>query len=132
MLVISDHGYSTIQEVVDVEWYTRDAGFSDEEVLVAPNGGSALFYCQSESVTQRLAAWLMERPWCGALLALEAAGEIEGALPMSLRWRRGSESTGTCDVVRMGLPSERRWIQRLCLFNRRSTRAGPARLDEQA
>lgn len=89
VLVISDHGYSTIQEVVDVEWYTRDAGFSDEEVLVAPNGGSALFYCQSESVTQRLAAWLMERPWCGALLALEAAGEIEGALPMSLAGAEG-------------------------------------------
>ena len=84
ILVISDHGYSTIQEVVDVEWYTRDAGFSAEEVIVVPNGGSVLFYCQGEDVSSRLAAWLAERPWCGALLASEAAGEIEGALPMSL------------------------------------------------
>ena len=84
VLVISDHGYSTIQETVDIEWYTRDAGFSPQDVIVAPNGGSVLFYCQSEDVTQRLAAWLTERPWCGALLASEAAGEIEGALPLSL------------------------------------------------
>ncbi|MCE2457640.1 MAG: alkaline phosphatase family protein [Dehalococcoidia bacterium] len=89
VLVISDHGYSTIQEVVDVEWYTRDAGFTQEEVIVAPNGGSALFYCQEGAVTQRLAAWLMERPWCGALLASEAAGEIEGTLPMSLAGAEG-------------------------------------------
>ena len=89
VLVISDHGYSTIQEVVDVEWYTRDAGFTPEEVIVAPNGGSALFYCQDEAVTQSLAAWLMERPWCGALLASEAAGEIEGTLPMSLAGAEG-------------------------------------------
>ena len=32
----------------------------------------------------RLAAWLMAQPWCGALLASETAGEIEGTLPMSL------------------------------------------------
>ena len=92
VFVISDHGYSTIQEVVDVEWYTRDSGFTSEEVIVAPNGGSALFYCQSEAVARRLAAWLMERPWCGALLASEAAGEIEGTLPMSLAGAEGLRS----------------------------------------
>ena len=48
VLVISDHGYSTIQETVDVEWYTRDAGFSTQDVIVAPNGGSVLFYCRSQ------------------------------------------------------------------------------------
>ena len=89
ILVISDHGYSTIQEVVDVEWYTRDAGFSPQDVLVAPNGGSALFYCRDEEVTRSLAAWLVERPWCGALLASKAAGEIEGTLPMSLAGAEG-------------------------------------------
>ena len=89
VLVISDHGYSTIQETVDVEWYTRDAGFSTQDVIVAPNGGSVLFYCQSQDVTLKLAAWLTERPWCGALLASEAAGEIEGALPMSLAGAEG-------------------------------------------
>ena len=89
VLVISDHGYSTIQETVDVEWYTRDAGFVSQDVIVAPNGGSVLFYCRSRDVTQLLGAWLTERPWCGALLASEAAGEIEGALPMALAGAEG-------------------------------------------
>ena len=89
ILVISDHGYSTIQEVVDVEWYTRDAGFSPQDVMVAPNGGSALFYCRTKEIAQRVGAWLTERPWCGALLASESAGEIEGALPMSLAGAEG-------------------------------------------
>ena len=84
VMVVSDHGYSTIQETVDVEWYVRSAEFSKKDVLVAPNGGSVLFYCRDMDTTDRLAAWLMAQPWCGALLASETAGEIEGTLPMSL------------------------------------------------
>ena len=84
VMVVSDHGYSTIQETVDVEWYVRHAGFSEKDALVAPNGGSVLFYCRDSVTTDRLAAWLMAQPWCGALLASDSAGEIEGTLPMSL------------------------------------------------
>ena len=84
VMVVSDHGYSTVQEPVDVEWYVRDAGFEDSDVLVAPNGGSVLFYCRDSNASDSLAAWLMAQPWCGALLASEAAGEIEGTLPISL------------------------------------------------
>ena len=92
VLVISDHGYSTIQETVDAEWYTRDAGFSPHDVIVAPNGGSVLFYCRDQDTTRKVADWLTERPWCGALLASEAAGEIEGALPMSLAGAEGQRA----------------------------------------
>ena len=69
-------------------------------------------------MAQRLAAWLMERPWCGALLASEAAGEIEGTLPMSLagavadgrqNWRCHSD----------GLAPQRRGLQGLRLLYRR-------------
>ena len=84
IFVISDHGYSTIQETVHIEWYVRDAGFSEEDVIVAPNGGSVLFYTRNRDVTQRLTQWLVERPWCGALLASEAGGDLEGVLPLSL------------------------------------------------
>ena len=84
IMVVSDHGYSTIQETVDVEWYARNAGFEERDVLAAPNGGSVLFYCRNTETTERLAAWLMAQPWCGALLASESAGEIEGTLSMSL------------------------------------------------
>ena len=83
-MVVSDHGYSTIREVVDVESHVRDAGFSGQDALVAPNGGSVLFYARDEATVSRLAAYLMVQDWCGALLASEAAGDIEGALPMAL------------------------------------------------
>ncbi len=90
MFVISDHGYSTITGAVDLNQELRSAGFAsggeDGGVLVAEQGGSALFYVQDSdrSTTDRLAFWLMEQPWCGALLASEAAGTIEGTLPASL------------------------------------------------
>ena len=84
VMVVSDHGYSTIREAVDVEARVRDAGFPERDALIAPNGGSALFYTRDRGTASRLAAYLMRQPWCGAMLASEAAGEIEGALPMSL------------------------------------------------
>ncbi len=90
VIVASDHGYSTISEVVGVEALLRDAGFppggEPGGVVVAPNGGSALFYVPANdgSTAQRLARWLTAQPWCGALVSSQAAGEIEGALPASL------------------------------------------------
>ena len=56
---------------------------------MAPNGGSVLFYCRDVEATDRLADWLMAQPWCGALMASESAGEIEGTLPMSLSGGEG-------------------------------------------
>ena len=90
VMVVSDHGYSTIGEAVDLETLVSEAGFppGDEEggVTVATNGGSALFYVHdSDAATaDRLAAWLMSQEWCGALAASDAVGEIEGTLPASL------------------------------------------------
>ena len=84
MIVVSDHGYSTIREGVDVESHVRDAGFSESDVLVAANGGSVLFYTRGKEMASRLAAHLMSQPWCGALLASDAAGDIEGTLPLAL------------------------------------------------
>ena len=90
VIVVSDHGYSTIAEVVDVEAELRRAGFPPggeaDGVAVAPNGGSALFYAPSgaEATTTRLAEWLMSQPWCGPLVTPEAARDIPGTLPASL------------------------------------------------
>ena len=92
ILVASDHGYSTITEVIDIETALRDAGFppagQSGGVAVATNGGSVLFYASSDT-TDRLAEWLMPQPWCGALLASEAVGNIPGALPASLAGLEG-------------------------------------------
>ena len=90
VMVVSDHGYSTINRVIPIEERLREAGFppGDEPggVTAAPNGGATLFYAHDSDRTtcQRLAEWLMSQPWCGSLLAAEAAGEIEGTLPAAL------------------------------------------------
>jgi len=97
VIVVSDHGYSTITEVIAVEDRLREAGFPPGNqpggVAVAPNGGSALFYAHDSdnSTCQRLAEWLMSQPWCGPILAGQAAGSggsvggsIEGTLAASL------------------------------------------------
>ena len=90
IIVISDHGYSTISEVIDVEELLRSAGFppGDEPggVTVAGNGGSALFYAHDRdaATVDRLAAFLMRQRWCGALVVSDEVAHIEGTLPASL------------------------------------------------
>ena len=115
MFVVSDHGYSTVSENVDIVAQVRDAGFPEGGepggVVVAPNGGSALFYCSDRdaATADRLASWLMAQPWCGALVASEAAGPIPGTvgaseigyegerapeLAMSFRWTSETNEAG--------------------------------------
>ena len=90
VMVVSDHGYSTIGDVVDVESLVRDAGFPPGDqrggVVVAPNGGSVLFYTHGSdrSTADQVAAWLMAQPWCGAITASEAVAGVPGTLPASL------------------------------------------------
>jgi arylsulfatase A-like enzyme len=107
VLVVSDHGCSTIAAVVDVEAEVRRAGFPPGEdpggVAVAPNGGAVLLYVHDgdAGVVDRLASWLAEQPWAGALvgggrdagglglLPGDAAGIVGARAPdiaLSLRW----------------------------------------------
>ncbi len=115
VLVISDHGYSTITAVVDVEAEVRRAGFPGGDrpggVAVAPNGGAALLYVpdRNPEVVDRLATWLAEQPWAGALVggcgdakalgllpgdAAGIAGERAPDIAMSLRWDAGPGANG--------------------------------------
>ena len=95
VIAVSDHGYSTISESINVEAMVKDAGFPSGggagEVIVAQNGGSALFYTQPGDLgtTERLAAWLMAQPWCGAITASDAVAGIPGTLPASLVGNQG-------------------------------------------
>lgn len=107
VLMVSDHGHSTIASVVDVEAEVRRAGFPRGDqpggVAVAPNGGAALFYVpdRNRDVVDRLATWLAQQPWAGALVggdgdagalgllpgdAAGIAGERAPDIAMSLRW----------------------------------------------
>jgi arylsulfatase A-like enzyme len=115
VLVISDHGYSTIASVVDVEAEVRRAGFPAGEepggVAVAPNGGAALFYVRDGDleVVDRLATWLAAQPWAGGLVGGHGDAQALGLLPgdaagiagprapditMSLRWDSDPGSNG--------------------------------------
>jgi len=95
VMVASDHGYSTISRTIDVEGLVGRAGFplggDSGSVVVASNGGSALFYTQpgDHDTAQRLAFWLMAQPWCGSLTVGESIGEIPGTLPASVLGNQG-------------------------------------------
>ena len=95
VIVISDHGYSSIISPVNVEALIREAGFppcgEPGGVAVANNGGSALFYTTDgdAETAERLAEWLMGQEWCGALTASDEAGEIPGTLPASAVGNQG-------------------------------------------
>ena len=115
VVVVSDHGYSTIGEVVNVQDLVREAGYppggEPGGVAVASNGGAVLFYASPwdlETVS-RLVKWLMVQPWCGNLTIGDRVGSIPGALPaalvgnegerapdvaMSFRWRPEANDAG--------------------------------------
>jgi arylsulfatase A-like enzyme len=114
VLVVSDHGYSTVARRIPIEDLVREAGFPPGEapggVTVAVNGGATLFYVRDsdQGVLERLAGWLVAQPWAGALVGGRPAGEALGLLSgdlvgvggprapdlaMSFRW----DSTRTAD-----------------------------------
>ena len=102
LFVLSDHGYSTIREVIPLERLLRESGFPTGDkpggITVAPNGGSALFYAYGKdpSVCEQLAEWLMVQPWCGSLIKADTVGHIEGVLPASIC---GCEGFRTPDIT---------------------------------
>jgi predicted AlkP superfamily pyrophosphatase or phosphodiesterase len=79
VFVVSDHGYSTIDSVIDVHAELASAGFvtdsdqcqGDRSVVVAENGGSFLVYLPTENSDPELAsdllAWLDSQDWVGAI-----------------------------------------------------------------
>ncbi len=75
VFVVSDHGYSTIDSVVDIHAELNKDGFgldrADSSVIVAENGGSALLYLpekdSDEQVARDLLGWLSAQAWVGAI-----------------------------------------------------------------
>ena len=90
VLVASDHGHSTINEVVDVEALLIESGIKQSEgsvdVLVAGNGGCVLIYTvdQSPGTVRAIVELLARQPWCGPLFSRLTSPQVTGTFPLSL------------------------------------------------
>jgi arylsulfatase A-like enzyme len=92
VFVVSDHGFSTIRRSIDIVALLNKAGFraakgfSDKpkpgDVLVAGNGGTALFYIHEHDhkVTQRLVEWLQHSDFAGMIFTRE---KFEGTFSLT-------------------------------------------------
>jgi arylsulfatase A-like enzyme len=92
ILVVSDHGFSTIERSVDLLPLLNRAGFRalkeftrsprDGEIMVVGNGGTVLFYVigHDATVTQRLVSWLQHADFSGVIFSRE---KIEGTFSLA-------------------------------------------------
>jgi arylsulfatase A-like enzyme len=118
VLVVSDHGFSTISTKIDLAVELSTAGFratraalgglQPGEVMVASNGGSSLLYIggHDPEVIRRVASFLQIQDWTGVVFSRDG---LEGTFPLaeahidsaeapdlvvSLRWSHGKNAAG--------------------------------------
>ena len=90
VLVVSDHGYSTIAAPVDIASELRAGGFRLNEgpgsVLMANNGGSVLLNYPGADAQEacRFIAWLARKDWAGAVFSSMPEAVELGMLSASL------------------------------------------------
>jgi predicted AlkP superfamily pyrophosphatase or phosphodiesterase len=92
VLVVSDHGFSTVSQSIDVPDLLRRAGFhavlefkqppKRGDVMVAGNGGMVLFYVieHDETVMERLVEFLQKSDFAGVIFSRAA---IAGTFPLA-------------------------------------------------
>ena len=92
VLVVSDHGFSTIERSIDFPAALRAAGFDAVaafeqapkagQVMVVGNGGTILFYIieHDRAVAARLVEWLQHSDFAGVIFTRE---KFEGAFPLA-------------------------------------------------
>ena len=83
VFVVSDHGFSTITQAVDIPELLHQAGFETGvkfkgrpqkgQVLVVPNGGTSLFYVMGHYplITRGLVRWLQRSDFAGVIFSRE-------------------------------------------------------------
>ena len=118
ILIVSDHGFSTIGRKVDVAAALAATGFDARRkmpgglppggVMVVANGGSTLLYVggHDPAVIRRLVEFLQQQDWTGVIFSREsyegtfplAAARIDSPeapdLVVSLRWTADQSATG--------------------------------------
>ena len=123
ILVVSDHGFSTIGRSIDFPAALRAAGFDavtefenapkSGQVMIVGNGGSILFYVSEheQTVVTKLVEWLQHSDFAGVIFARE---KFEGAFPLesvhantadapdvlvALRWNNKTNRFGTAGEI---------------------------------
>jgi arylsulfatase A-like enzyme len=91
ILIVSDHGFSTIGRSIDFPAVLRAGGFDavtefekapkPGQVMIVGNGGSVLFYVieHEPSVVTKLVEWLQHSDFAGVIFARE---KFEGTFPL--------------------------------------------------
>jgi arylsulfatase A-like enzyme len=105
VLVVSDHGFSTISRSIDLRKILTDAGFVAKteldgeqkpgDIMLVGNGGSVLFYVLGHDamVTRRLVEFLQQSDFAGVIFTKEA---IQGAFGLD---QAGIQSDHAPDVM---------------------------------
>ena len=117
VIVVSDHGFSTILAVVDVADSLQAAGFSakreftsppgKDDIFVAGNGGSVLFYVKGHDakVIRRLVTFLQNWPHTGVIFTRQI---MEGTFTLSAGAYRFARRAGRDDFNALDGREERR------------------------
>ena len=98
ILFVSDHGYSTIKDTVniidDIKKELVHTIPDIDQILIAPNGGSVLFYINPPNlkVIETLIDYLIQQPWCGNLLTSSKFGAIKGTVDLGIVGLEGERS----------------------------------------
>lgn len=92
VIVVSDHGFSTIRRSIDVAKLLSDSGFRATkelpestrrgDILVVGNGGTVLFYVveHDRETCQRLVDWLQASDFAGTIFSRDS---VQGTFPLS-------------------------------------------------
>lgn len=123
VLVVSDHGFSTITQTVDVAGALQNAGFRATrdfydppragDVFVVSNGGATLLYVigRDAALVRRVVDFLQRQEFTGVLFTrqpVEGAFTLDKAMMhsgdapdilLALRWSDGVSSNGTPGLV---------------------------------
>jgi len=123
VMVVSDHGFSTIQAISDIATDLSKAGFDATrvplgglqagQVMVVSNGGTAFLYVggHNPDITRRVGLWLQTRDYAGVIFtrtpvegtfALAEAHIDSPEAPdivVALRWDLGRNRYGTIGMI---------------------------------
>ena len=123
IIVVSDHGFSTITRAVNVPKLLREAGFEVPDVfsetprrgqiMVVGNGGTSLFYVidRDSTVTAKLVEWLQRSDFAGVIftrgktegtfdLDSIGLGRVQGPdVMVAMRWGEGKNKFGVAGEV---------------------------------